>query len=294
MISFIICSISPERVNCLSNNIKQTIGNTPFEIIAFDNRNTKYGITKVYNLCAEKAKFPNLCFLHEDITFHSRNWGETIIEQLKQPQCGCIGFAGCIVKSKSLSSVHSLKDFGIYNYIQSGYKNGDRLFLNNLTTNIDYEPCITLDGMCMFVRNDVWKQHRFDEKTLTGFHGYDLDFSLQIAEHLQNYICNTVILEHSSHGSYSAEWVKATIALHTHKAWNDKLPLYTAKFDLNEMSRNEDESFYLFLKKVLRSNYPYKETYHLIKEYWKESHFQSHSITLLLKLIKIRILHIKD
>ena len=47
MISFIICSISPERVNCLSNNIKQTIGNTPFEVIAFDNRNTKYGITKV-------------------------------------------------------------------------------------------------------------------------------------------------------------------------------------------------------------------------------------------------------
>ena len=57
---------------------------------------------------------------------------------------------------------------------------------------------------------------------------------------------------------------------------------------------NEDESFYLFLKKVLRSSYPYKDTYRLIKEYWKENHFQSHSITLLLKLIKIRILHIKD
>ena len=54
MISFIICSISPERAACLEENIKCTIGDVEYEMIAFDNRQTKYGITKVYNLCAEK------------------------------------------------------------------------------------------------------------------------------------------------------------------------------------------------------------------------------------------------
>lgn len=33
----------------------------------------------------------------------------------------------------------------------------------------------------MFVRKDVWAKYPFDEELLTGFHCYDLDFTLQIA-----------------------------------------------------------------------------------------------------------------
>lgn len=296
MISFIICSISPERVEQLSRNIEKTIGDTPYEIIAFDNRETKYGITKVYNLCAEKARYECLCFVHEDVIFRSRNWGESIVAQLSTPRCGCIGFAGSKVKSKLLSSVHSMiKAYTCSNYIQSGYKNDDtyREYFNTISPETDFEPCVTLDGLCIFVRKDVWEQNRFDEKVLTGFHGYDLDISLKVATNYKNYICNTLILEHTSLGTFSVEWVDAVIELHRQAAWKDKLPMHTDDITLSEIEVHENEIFHYFIRYLLRANYPYKPTLQLIKEYWKRTHFRNHSMTLLLKLIKIYLLRIK-
>ena len=294
MISFIICSISPERVEKLSRNIAKTIGDTPYEIIAFDNRETKYGITKVYNLCAEKARYDCLCFIHEDVIFRSRNWGESIVAQLNTPRCGCIGFAGSKVKSKLLSSVHSIKAYSVSNYIQSGFKDAYRAYINSIAVETDFEPCVTLDGLCIFVRKDVWEQNRFDEKILTGFHGYDLDFSLKVAVNYYNYVCNTLILEHTSLGTYSREWAKATIALHAHQAWKDKLPLCSPDINPNSLTDNEsNEIFWFFIKNVIKSRYPYKELNKLAKEYWKRTKFGSHSMTLLLKIIKIYIFHLK-
>ena len=294
MISFIICSISPERVEKLSRNIEKTIGDTPYEIIAFDNRETKYGITKVYNLCAEKARYECLCFVHEDVIFRSRNWGESIVAQLSTPRCGCIGFAGSKVKSKLLSSVHSIKAYSVSNYVQSGFKDDFRAYLNSISVETDFEPCVTLDGLCIFVRKDVWEQNRFDEKILTGFHGYDLDFSLKVALNHYNYVCNTLILEHTSLGTYSREWTKATIALHVHQAWKDKLPICSPDINPSNLTDKENnEIFWFFIKNVIKSRYPYNEFNKLAKEYWKRTKFGGHSMTLLLKIIKIYIFHLK-
>lgn len=293
MISFIICSISPKRVEKLSRNIEKTIGDTPYEIIAFDNRETKYGITKVYNLCAEKARYECLCFVHEDVIFRSRNWGESIVAQLSTPRCGCIGFAGSKVKSKSISPVAPILKFCVQNYIQSGFKDDIRVFGNNVPEENDFEPCITLDGLCIFVRKDVWEQNRFDEKILTGFHGYDLDLSLKVAINHKNYICNTLILEHTSVGSFSADWANAVIELHRQAAWKDMLPMHTDDITLPEIEAQEDEIYYKFIKYLLKARYPYKPTLQFIKEYWKRTHFHNHSMTLLLKLVKIYFLRIK-
>ena len=102
MITFIICSIAPERAHALEQNIQRTIGETPYEIIIFDNRQTNYSIAKAYNLCASKARYAYLCFLHEDIAFHSRNWGKDIIHQLSSDNCGIIGFSACSTYSCSV------------------------------------------------------------------------------------------------------------------------------------------------------------------------------------------------
>ena len=295
MISFIICSMSPERVEKLSRNIEKTIGDTPYEIIAFDNRETKYGITKVYNLCAEKARYECLCFVHEDVIFRSRNWGESIVAQLGTPRCGCIGFAGSKVKSKLLSSVHSIKPYFVSNYIQSGFKKGCKIYENNIMEDTDFEPCVTLDGLCIFVRKDVWEEIHFDEEIVTGFHGYDLDFSIRVALQYRNYICNTLILEHTSIGSFSTDWVNSTIALHEHQAWKDKLPIYSPDIDPGSFTEAQENDifFYFFIRYAIRARYPFKNVYRFIKEYWNRTHFKEHSMTLLLKIIKIYILHLK-
>lgn len=289
MITFIICSIAPERAHALEQNIQRTIGETPYEIIIFDNRQTNYSIAKAYNLCASKARYAYLCFLHEDIAFHSRNWGKDIIHQLSSDNCGIIGFSGSILKTQCISGVHPYNPLTCHNYIQKDRKYS--YFFNSLNDDIDYKACITVDGMCMFVPKTVWNLHHFDEQTLTGFHGYDLDFSLQVAMHHQNYICNTIIIEHFSNGSYTTQWVNAIIALDA--KWKDKLPLSVEDFSEKALNYYEEEALFLFLKKALRTQSPYKDIYPFLKDYWKRTHFKKHSLTLLLKLISNRLLHIK-
>lgn len=61
MISIIVCSISPARLERFRENVLATIG-VPCEFVVHDNRATGYSITHVYNLCAEKAR-GNICVL---------------------------------------------------------------------------------------------------------------------------------------------------------------------------------------------------------------------------------------
>ena len=104
MISIIICSINPERCEKLLKNISETIG-IDYETIVFDNRKEDWGICRVYNYCAEKAKYPFLCFAHEDILIGTKNWGKTIIDFIaKTPDCGVVGFAGGLQVQKNFSS----------------------------------------------------------------------------------------------------------------------------------------------------------------------------------------------
>ena len=79
MISIIICS----RLNILPidflNNIKDTIG-IEYELIHIDNSEKKYTIFEAYNLGFSMSKFPNLCFMHDDLVFHTQNWGQIVNE----------------------------------------------------------------------------------------------------------------------------------------------------------------------------------------------------------------------
>lgn len=290
MITFIICSISPEKIQNLEQNIKYTIGKIEYEMIAFDNRQTKYGITKVYNLCAEKARFDYLCFIHEDIAFHSLNWGETIVNQLKKPHCGVIGFSGSQIKSKAFSSVHSIPALCVSNYIQR-FPHCKKSYINSLDIKLDYAPCITLDGLCLFVRKQVWREHKFDEVILTGFHGYDLDFTLQVAEHYQNYVCNRVLLEHFSQGVFKKDWASTTIRLHQEK-WENRLPLSVLQLSDQKMKEYEHEALYRFIRLLFETDYSFGKVFRCIMLYGRLTHYKEHFCTLLLKLVGIRIFHV--
>lgn len=93
MLSIIICSISPERLQEISQNIHATIG-VEHEIIAIDNREKCWSIARAYNEGARQARYPYLFFVHEDVKFHSQDWGTVVAEKLAEPSCGVIGFAG--------------------------------------------------------------------------------------------------------------------------------------------------------------------------------------------------------
>ena len=79
MLSIIVCSVRPQMLAALKENIYATI---------------KYSIAKVYNLCASQAKYPHLLFIHEDVRFLEKNWYGKICGKLSEPGCGVIGSRG--------------------------------------------------------------------------------------------------------------------------------------------------------------------------------------------------------
>lgn len=268
MFSIIICSISPERLSQLKANIQKTIG-VEHEIIAFDNREKRYPIARVYNEGARQARYPYLFFVHEDVLFHSENWGEVIAGKLKEPDCGVIGFVGSKMKLKVYSGwMQSGEDRCGFLYQRVG-KNAEFCAFNVLLEH-PFEEVITVDGLGMFVRKQLWEKYPFDEKMLTGFHCYDLDFSLQIAatKQYKNYICTSpkVLIEHFSLGNFDCQWVENTIRMHKQK-WNAFLPLKVPGYKISKSQEKKltERCFSNFMRHMLKSDYPHKLT--VMKEF---------------------------
>lgn len=263
MLSIIICSISPDLVQKLSQNIHDTIG-VEYEVIAIDNREKNLPIACVYNEGAKRAHYPFLFFVHEDVKFHTQNWGAFIEDKLEEPDCGVIGFAGSKIKLRTYSGwvQHTRWMHALYYQGKDGIS---KLGVANVILDKSFEDVVTLDGLGMFVRKEVWEKYPFDEENLTGFHCYDLDFSMQIfsSGQYKNYVCTSpkVLIEHFSIGNYNGSWCKETIRLHEHK-WAKILPLMAEGITLSEkeIKFHEERCFSRFVSKMLKTDCPKKWT----------------------------------
>jgi hypothetical protein len=74
----------------------------------------------------------------------------------------------------------------------------------------------------------MWNKVRFDHITLKKFHCYDVDYTL--ASHIsgfKNYVCNTVLVQHLSCGSYDETWLMENEKFHN--KWDKQLPQYVKK-----------------------------------------------------------------
>ena len=75
LISIIVCARDKKIAPSLSKNINSTIGDVDYEIVWIDNSSKQYSIFEAYNLGEQRSSGEYLCFMHEDILFHSNNWG---------------------------------------------------------------------------------------------------------------------------------------------------------------------------------------------------------------------------
>ncbi|MDR3013244.1 MAG: glycosyltransferase family protein [Chitinispirillales bacterium] len=230
-VSVIVCSIDSARCEKLKDSVANTIG-IDFEIIAFDNRLKNWGLCKVYNYCAEKAIYPYLCFIHEDVIIATENWGETLIEFSEStPDCGVVGIAGGIVAYRNfiLWIDGWVENDARYRYWDP-YNDGTQpegtpvVYKNCNPDNVEFAKVITLDGCFLFVTRDVYAKKPFDEETFTGFHFYDADFTLGISRIKQNYVCYTIDIHHFSTGTtHNSDFCRS--ARKFQMKWKDVLPL---------------------------------------------------------------------
>jgi GT2 family glycosyltransferase len=241
MISIIICSRKTDISKSQQINLGETIG-IAFEIICIDNSENKYSIFQAYNLGASQAKFPFLCFIHDDILFQTANWGSNLLHHFEDSEFGLIGVAGSQYKSKYLSGWGCPPKFMRVNITEihlDGFKN---VMYFNPTEN-KLEEVICIDGVFMATRKSIWEEYKFDEKTFSGFHCYDMDYSLQVYQKYKVGVCFDINIVHFARASYKKAWFETTKILYN--KWGSILPL-----SLNSLSNNEIDNVDWFVNKT--------------------------------------------
>lgn len=208
-LSLIICSINPEQCADAVKSMEETAG-CRIEAIVIDNRERHWPIAKAYNEGAKQAKSEALLFVHEDVIFRENDWVKALLEKLAEPKTGVIGFSGSKVWAPVLSGCSLHDDYTVDSY---AWPQGERIISLSRCDRDDktFVPVITVDGLAMAVRKDVWEKHPFDEVVLTGFHCYDVDFSLTLANAgYTNYVWRGIRPLHLSQGNFGAAWAKMT------------------------------------------------------------------------------------
>lgn len=224
MISLIICSrhanVDPE----LEKNIAATIGVT-YEIIRIDNSMGKYGICAAYNHGAKQSKYDILCFMHDDIRYHSSGWGQIAFEAVAVSGAGVAGVAGSVIRT-GVPSPWWVSNF----YNASQYQRSNLLQYRGQTNTTQQETInpnneklslvTLLDGVWLCCKKAVWEDIKFDEVNLPGFHFYDLDFCFAAGNRgYHSYVLYNILIEHRSAGSLGRDWL--TAADRFYKKWKD-------------------------------------------------------------------------
>jgi hypothetical protein len=233
MISIIICSRHTNISEELKVHIQATIG-VEYELIVIDNSENKYSIFSAYNEGVRRAKYPYLCFMHEDILYHTYGWGKKVIEHFKNPKVGIIGVAGSHYLPK-LPGSHWSTGITSYNILHSteGKIHFDSWrLIDNEESSI---KAVLVDGVWFCIPKTVMTQIRFDELTFNGFHAYDSDICLQIKQlNFEVRIVFDIKIEHFSLGKRDQEWLKAIFILF-HK-WKGELPICVAELSKYKIS----------------------------------------------------------
>ena len=256
MLSIIVCSRNKNLPKDFVDNILNTVG-VVYEIISIDNSENQYSIFSAYNIGFAKSKYPYICFVHEDVFFHTTNWGEKVIAHLQNLNTGIIGLAGAGIVTRvpaSWSSLLSLSE----NIIQSDRsgKKETEIFRLPLNYNKSVRSVILLDGVFMCMRRELMEKIRFDE-TLNGFHGYDFDISIQST--VKGYVNNVIydiVLEHFSRGKTDKLYYKNLITVF--KKWESYLPVSlnnSSEKMLSEITKNEDYNLQRLIKKMVRKGF---------------------------------------
>ena len=226
MISIIICSRKPDISDVLKQNIKETIG-TDYELIVIDNSHNKYSIFSAYNEGLTLASGDVLCYMHEDLFFHTTNWGREVEKYFAiYPNAGMVGVAG----------THYLADMPAAwwdteirsgQLLQGATNNGEYKVIRQDSW-LEYKTTptvvVSVDGLWMCFRRKVFSLIRWDDSLFVGFHGYDTDISLQVWNAgFEVHVFWGVLLEHKSTGVAGADFINSLNVLY--KKWKNLLPL---------------------------------------------------------------------
>ncbi len=228
MLSLIICSRTSRISEELEKNIATTIG-CEYELIVIDNSKNKYNIFQAYNEGIKLAKGDVLCFMHEDILYHTYEWGKFVKSHFKNKSLGMLGVLGthympaCPAGWWSTQCQAGRIIQGKYSDI--GYYTEDLVYdtYDKEKNENELSAVAVVDGLWFCIRRSLFEKVAFDVNSYIGFHCYDIDMCMQVQ--MQNYmvaVCYDINIEHASLGSFNKSWI---VSLNIwYKKWKNKLP----------------------------------------------------------------------
>jgi glycosyltransferase involved in cell wall biosynthesis len=249
MISIIVSSHRPVQFSAFSKSLSSTIG-VPYELIQIDNPSTM-GLCEAYNAGAQKAKYDILCFVHEDIQFITDKWGLKLLSHFQSDEnIGVVSVAGSVCKSKMPSGwwqpAENNTEPKRMNIIQqSRYQGGAQVHDYINPFNEKKSLVATLDGVFLAVHKKVWEKNKFDETLLKGFHGYDIDFTINVGRTRNNYVVYDVLISHQSEGNMNLDWFRSVFEVH--KKWRRLLPIVKSDAVTNTELKMMDRYWFDFL-----------------------------------------------
>ena len=172
-ISIVICGTLSSIPSELEENIKSTIGNSQYELIYFDNSIDSKSIFQIYNTGLSKAIYPYVCFMHQDILFESKNWGDEVCENFNKNDVAILGVIGSkFANPFPLGWWSSLSKSGIVKERERGLQ----------VYSTEVEEVVTVDGLWFVLNRELVPNFQFDSNVFSGFHYYDMDTCLTIRE----------------------------------------------------------------------------------------------------------------
>lgn len=236
MISLIVCSRNNDVSDVLRQNVEKTIG-CDHEWVVVDNSGRKYNIFQAYNEGVNRANGDVLCFMHDDILYHTNNWGrivETAFEE--NSNMALLGVAGShlFVDAAPMWGFQHVSTVRIWSkepiretpFDQHGVLPDGGYWCGNLAftegrTNV---PVANIDGLWICCRKECFNKIRFDEQTFDGFHCYDADISIQALTNGWDVMVNTeILIEHFSDSILTPDYFRA--ADQWYGKWKDCLPI---------------------------------------------------------------------
>lgn len=259
MLSIIICSRKNTIQDELSKNIDDTVG-CNYELVVIDNSESKYSIFEAYNLGIEKSKGEYLCFIHDDILFHTQNWGVVVNRIFEEDKkIGLLGVAGAKSKTKMPSLWWSCPKEDKVAFIIQHIPDRETERWNSGFGKENLEEVMAIDGVFMVMRKDDCIH--FNPK-MKGFHNYDLNLSLECKKLGHKImVTNAILIEHFSLGTIKGEWLESSYEFY--RLYKKSLPLNLENNKPNK--KQEIANAIWFINECLKF-----KKYHLALMVWEE------------------------
>jgi glycosyltransferase involved in cell wall biosynthesis len=254
MLSLIVCTRDATALETVSQSAAATIG-VPYEIVAVDNSHGQYGICEAYNIGAAQARYELLCFMHEDIRFHTSGWGQVVVDTLRDPTIGVLGVTGGLcqlaVPAAWWGCGLNLCRENVLNIFPDGHQEMD---LHN-PEGVDLTDVAVIDGLWMCSRKEVWQQYPFDAHTFKEFHFYDIDYCTEIfRQGLRVCVTFRLLMEHHSRGSVNSSWVRNALLYQTKR--QGQLPFGPVVPPTPQLQALELRALHEFTGRLIRAKFP--------------------------------------